>query len=100
MGYFDTLIYDLPLKVWLMGCAICIYLYWLIWKWMAYSSLTFPDTACPTRYFQYLLIMRYLMYGLLFLQLSILLGYFRPWIFFLKGIALVTMELLYIIFTY
>ena len=42
-----TLIYDLFLKVWLMGCATCIYLYWLMGKGIAYGGLPFPSTGCP-----------------------------------------------------
>ena len=38
-----TLIYDLFLKVWLMGCATCIYLYWLMGKGVAYV------VVCPFR---------------------------------------------------
>ena len=42
-----TFIYDLVLKLWLMGCANCIYLCWLMGKGVAYGGLPFPATGCP-----------------------------------------------------
>ena len=63
-----------------------------------------PMVVCPSwhwmscsRYCKYLLDMQCLMYGLLFLQISTPTGYFP---FEKKRIGLVSMDLLYIIFTY
>ena len=50
---------------------------------------------------QYLLDMKYLIYGPLFLQLSTSLGCFRPWIFFLKKrFGLLVLDIICFIFTY
>ena len=91
--------YDLLLKVWLKGCAACfICIDWWGKGW--------PMVACPFRPLvvldrcQYLLNMNFLMYGLLFLQLSTTIGCFRPRTFFEKRIELVSIDLLYFIFTF
>ena len=79
------LIYDLFLKVWLKECATRLFVLTdgekdSLW-WPALSRHWLSWTGCC----QYLLNMKYLMYGLLFLQLSISLGCFCLWTFFLKN---------------
>ena len=95
------LIYDLFWKVWLMGCATCLFVLTDgerdgLW-WPVLSGHWLSCTGC----YQYLLNMKWLMYWLPFLQLSTSLGCFLPRTFFLKKrIGLVSMDLIYITFTY
>ena len=65
-------------------------------KWPAISGHWLSCTG----FCQYLSNMKYLMYALPFLQLSTPLWCFCPWTSFKKRIGLVSMDLLYIIFTY
>ena len=99
-GYLHELYIDIrfTFKVWLVGCVTCFI---CIERW----GKKWPMVACPSwhwmscsRYCQYLLDMQCLMYGLLFLQFSTPTPN-RIFSFWKKN-GLVSMDLLYIIFTY
>ena len=51
--YWFRYLHELCIEIWFsfvsrqMGCATCIYLYWLLGKGMAYGGLPFPGTGYP-----------------------------------------------------
>ena len=81
----STLIYNLLLKVWLMGCATCMHLYSVMAKGMTYGGLPSTGPGCSvTGVANFYLIWNVWYMGYCFYNCPHTLGCFRPRTFFKK----------------